>query len=164
MAWGWSGWRWPSGLLHGSSTLPSLRVLTAVKARRNRNRCLCSARRLRSQQLGNRPPPRGWDESTPSPEQPAGWAFPCSVSEFRLCTCRPLSILGRFMLSFRAQKPPQSAGVRLQQRRRAVSTGLVSLRSHAAPRPAAARWVGLRRPWVRRQGGPSANCLATHSP
>jgi hypothetical protein len=73
--------------------------------------------------------------TTPSePGQSAGWASLCSVTEFRLCICRPLRYLGRNFRSFRRPEPCKSAAVRLQQRRRAVSIGLVSLRSHAASR------------------------------
>src|SRR5215211_1791487 len=36
----------------------------------------------------------------PSSEQPAGWALRCSVSELKLCTCRPLQALGGILRAF----------------------------------------------------------------
>jgi hypothetical protein len=89
-----------------------------------------------------------------------------AVSEFRVwLTGRPG--IGPDFASFRGLRNPQSAGVRLQQRRRVVSTESVSLQSHPAPCPRLGLACAGRGPtacrtptWIRRRSASTANADA----
>jgi hypothetical protein len=74
---------------------------------------------------------------------------------------RPLQHLATFA---RFRRPnAQGAGLRLQQRHRAVSIGLVSPQSHAAPRPLTARWSWTARAVDSTTVRASPTCRATYS-